>query len=442
MSRDDLRLGELLDALPVTEHQPDFWDRLEAELETETVVDLTDRSRRRWTLTAAAAAAIIAVVAIAYTLLEDPDTTDVTTDNPPTTVIEVPVTTAPTEQDGEALPPPPEQPALVDATDQVSLVAGDGYQVNHLVTTDDAIWALGIPQDGPTEVRRLDPATGQTVATIDLPAGVTPFEILPATDTAWIFGADAGGFSLHRIDPDTDTASAGITYWDGEAPPWLYRSAARGDELWMTSQTDPAAPDPVYAFRVDTRTDTVVATTEIDRQVGGDAPVAIGAGAVWIGTHDTEITRIDPTTNEVVAAIPLPPTFGTIPDVLATDNAVWAVGATSVAHIDPATNTLDSIVNVLDEGDETFAGDDEPNTLGRAVLVEDQLLVGDKELRIHRIDTQTATVTAIVQPGATPSWPEHLHTTNDHLWFLQPGGIAPDPLARVPLETVLHPGES
>jgi hypothetical protein len=108
-------------------------------------------------------------------------------------------------------------------------VDGDGYQINHLVTADDATWALGIPQDGPTEVRRLDPATGQTVATIDLPPRVTPLEIL--------------------------------------------------------------------------------------------------------------------------------------------------------------------------------------------------------------------TVTGIVELGATPSWPEHLHTTTDHLWFLQPGGVAPDPLARVPLEAVLAPGE-
>ena len=118
------------------------------------------------------------------------------------------------------------------------------------------------------------------------------------------------------------------------------------------------------------------------------------------------------------------------------------MGATSVARIDPATNTLDSIVDVLDEGDVASAGDDEPNILGRAVLVEDQLLVGDRQGRIHRIDTQTATVTAIIDLGATPSWPDHLHTTTDHLWFLQPGGIAPDPLARVPLETVLATGES
>lgn len=48
----------------------------------------------------------------------------------------------------------------------------------------------------------------------------------------------------------------------------------------------------------------------------------------------------------------------------------------------------------------------------------------------------------IVELGATPSWPDHLHTTTDHLWFLQPGGIAPDPLARIPLEAVLAPGES
>lgn len=71
--------------------------------------------------------------------------------------------------------------------------------------------------------------------------------------------------------------------------------------------------------------------------------IALGAGAVWVTTGESKVVRIDPSTNEVVATIPV---GAGLRGIAATDDAVWvtddgdASAPASVHRIDPATNTV------------------------------------------------------------------------------------------------------
>lgn len=68
--------------------------------------------------------------------------------------------------------------------------------------------------------------------------------------------------------------------------------------------------------------------------------VGTGAGSIW-GASGRDVVRIDPDTGEVVATIPLDPSFD-VTEVEGTDDAVWATvkEAATVYRIDPATNTV------------------------------------------------------------------------------------------------------
>src|SRR5262249_23235965 len=70
------------------------------------------------------------------------------------------------------------------------------------------------------------------------------------------------------------------------------------------------------------------------------ASIAFAAGSTWVGDFTADkLYRINPTSNKVVATIPL---HGPVVGILgAPDGSVWAseYSAGTVAHIDPPTNT-------------------------------------------------------------------------------------------------------
>ncbi len=76
--------------------------------------------------------------------------------------------------------------------------------------------------------------------------------------------------------------------------------------------------------RVDPSTDEVLATIPIAPDDSGPAGVAFGAGAVWVPVAvPGSVWRIDPKANKVVAKIPLGESLAGFIGVTATDGAVW-----------------------------------------------------------------------------------------------------------------------
>ena len=153
-----------------------------------------------------------------------------------------------------------------------------------------SLWVTATDTDAnfdpaPGVVKRIDPATGATLATILV--GTTPLDIDVSPGAVWV--ANFGSSSVMRIDPETNQ---------------------------------------------------VVATIAIPNAFG----VTVGLGAVWVSSTDGRVTRIDPATNQIVTTIPTQATGGFI----ATGNgAVWVTNPGysdqangSLSRIDPATNQV------------------------------------------------------------------------------------------------------
>jgi YVTN family beta-propeller protein len=101
-------------------------------------------------------------------------------------------------------------------------------------------------------VSRLDPETGEVVATIKVSRGPMSLAVTPGT--VWVVNFGGAGDSVTRID----------------------------------AKTNQIVGEPIKT---------------------GRAPlsIAVGDGSVWVANHDARtVTRIDPETNQVVANIPAP----------------------------------------------------------------------------------------------------------------------------------------
>ncbi len=107
----------------------------------------------------------------------------------------------------------------------------------------------------------------------------------------WVFGSTG---QLTRIDPDTDTVTASAII----DPTWLKGGfAVDPTGVWIADY------DTSLVYRVDPTTLDVVATIPVGTNPLG---VAVADGAVWVtNIHGGSVSRIDPATNQVVATIPV-----------------------------------------------------------------------------------------------------------------------------------------
>lgn len=187
---------------------------------------------------------------------------------------------------------------------------------------------------------RVDPATGQTVATI--PMGRYPVSVATSPGAVWVASYDDG--TIARVDPATNAVTATIT-----VAPRLVGLAYGEGSLWATNE------DKGTVTRVDPATNTAIATITTGRLTEG---IAVGAGSVWTVNYgafylDTAITpgfvsRIDPATNAVVRTIEL----GTDPAATKPIFVSFGGGYLWVAmfkssvlvQVDPATNAVKSRV--------------------------------------------------------------------------------------------------
>jgi YVTN family beta-propeller protein len=192
-------------------------------------------------------------------------------------------------------------------------------------------------------------------------------------DTRW-FAADDTSLWVHQLTSlvRVDMATSAVT---GTVPTnplqWGYDATGAG-YVWQTTY------DQDVVLKIDPSTDTVVASIPLDR---GSAPegVAVTEGSVWVADeHGGAVTRIDPATNKVVATIPVGPIGSAGPQILtAGPGGVWVdiQNNQSVVRVDAATNSVGLRVPmegwVASDGTEVWIGlDGGPNGPSRVVRID------------------------------------------------------------------------
>jgi YVTN family beta-propeller protein len=200
--------------------------------------------------------------------------------------------------------------------------AGNQVWVSRVVNTAPPEWAA----------LRIDPATN-TVAQV-IPLEVQPWVLALSSDALWITSKLQG--RVVRIDTATAQVVASIDV------PAADQIAINEHGVWVSSldlnnQDDLGAWNPYgapFITRIDPATNAVVETIPFEVGITG---IAAGEGALWVCSfwNDT-VWRLDPQTGETVAEIAL----GDPQSLAAGDGAVWVNRPATkiITRIDPATN--------------------------------------------------------------------------------------------------------
>jgi YVTN family beta-propeller protein len=161
----------------------------------------------------------------------------------------------------------------------------------------------------------------------------------------WLAGPPVEDGQVHNevvwLDPGQGTGAIRV----GRSPIAI---AATEDAVWVANQGDGTVS------RIDPSTDAVVATIPVDASPVG---ISAGAGGVWVasgGDRAPTVSRIDPTSNTVVATIPLSAAPSSI---AAGDGGVWVVSShdREVLLIDPATDRVAGTVTTFIDPPESVA---------------------------------------------------------------------------------------
>jgi DNA-binding SARP family transcriptional activator len=200
---------------------------------------------------------------------------------------------------------------------EVIRTIGIGAPAIDLAVATDAVWVAN-GSDG--TVSRIDPGADAVVETIDLRGSSElvwnpTYAVDADDDSVWIA---VGPHHVFRIDPATNEPSAIIDV--GHAP----LGVALGQEaLWVVTTAE-------RALRIEPHTNTATAEVPI-----GD-PVALTAGkqAVWVSDSRGQVWRINPDTGTVSQTTPV---GGGLVGMCATDGVVFAANNAdgTVVQIDP-----------------------------------------------------------------------------------------------------------
>ena len=135
--------------------------------------------------------------------------------------------------------------------------------------------------------------------TAKIAVGSVPSDIAVGAGGVWV--TDLVGNALFRIDPATNQVAGPVALGvPSAAIPMAV--AASGDAVWVATNTL-GNPSVGMVLRIDPTSESVVAAIPVGP---GALDIAAGAGAVWvISARDGTVSRIDPTTNSVTATVPV-----------------------------------------------------------------------------------------------------------------------------------------
>ena len=180
---------------------------------------------------------------------------------------------------------------------------------------------------------RIDPASDRVLATI--PVGVEPWYIVASDTAVWL--SDWRTNTVVRVDPASNSVVATVA---GLAAGPTGLALAPG-ALWVASSR------ANLLTKIDTATDHVAGTLATDPT---PLPVAYAYGSVWVRNEFKEgngtVQRVDPTSGEVTATIPVGPPAGRdgLDSLAALDGGLWVAGL-QLERIDPTTNRVVRRIN-------------------------------------------------------------------------------------------------
>lgn len=196
--------------------------------------------------------------------------------------------------------------------DAIFPIDGEPFRV---AAGDGAVWVT----TGYRSVVKLDADSGEVLATVRLPG--QRWDLAVDGDTVWVLTPDGGG-----------TRKIVVPTMPGGTTPGEGRLAVAG------------------LHRIDTASGEVVETIPLELYGGG---LAVTDGAVWVGAAAAAegepgmLLGVDPTSNAVVASIPIDDAFIRVSAVSASDDGVWAIAQTNsapapamLALVDPETNAV------------------------------------------------------------------------------------------------------
>ena len=171
-----------------------------------------------------------------------------------------------------------------------------------VAATVGGLWIAFRPADDGGPAEPAGPAGLELQATA-IPVGPSPNDVAAGEGAIWVSvgsGSQSQADAVLRIDPASNQVQARI-----EVDEPLQNLVVGGGSVWGTFvKGDRVGPDASTLVQIDARTNQVEAVVP-----GLAGPTAFGAGTLW-ATASAEgegrtLVRLDPTTREIVAAIPL-----------------------------------------------------------------------------------------------------------------------------------------
>src|SRR3954471_18507922 len=193
----------------------------------------------------------------------------------------------------EARPRPRRRPAVA-AFALAAVIAAVGAAAFQAGGGEDS---KAVPVAG-NSVAAIDPDTNEVAA--DVAVGGTPSAIAAGEGAVWVLNADDQ--TVTRIDPETRAVR---TFGTGGVPTDL---AAGEGALWVGNGrrggSQFVGPSATSVSRIDASTNAVLASVALPRRSQGHLNtnidhLAVGAGAVWAVGPDFSVSRIDPGTGEI-----------------------------------------------------------------------------------------------------------------------------------------------